>query len=181
MRKSVLFSSLLLLAACGKNDSSAPAVTFEGYTGRDAKNVITSPTDATDWTIDTNWNSTETGLFAKYKLTFTQPLVAASTWQVSLYPNPATLGSNYMLQVLKDKTNTAIPPAVRMAYFVVDTNYNVLDWGDNHTINQQSGARLLCDKAKFSPNTLYRLYYVVYDEITLQAYYKGHGDVQIAP
>jgi hypothetical protein len=181
MKHLVLFSCLLLLGGCGKKDPATPAVVFEGYTGRDARNAVTSPTDASDWTIDTNWNSTESGLFTKYNITYTQPLVSTSTWQFSLYPNPVAIGSNTTLQVLKDKTSTAVPPAVRLAFAIVDTNYNTLYWGDNDDVNQQFGARLKCDKDKFSPNTLYRLYYVVYDEITLQAYYKGHGDIQIAP
>lgn len=181
MKHLVLFSCLLLLANCSKNDpvTPTPAVVFTGYTGRDASGTLTAPNDPTDWTLDATWTGAETGLFSKYNLSFSQPALAASTWQPSLRPNPGTIGSQSTLIVLVDKTNTAALAAVRMAYAVVDTNYDTLYWGDADNVNKQFGQIIPYDASKFKTGTLYRLYYVIYDKITSQVYYKGHGDIQL--
>jgi len=180
MKYLVLLSCLILLFGCSKKDATSPATAhFQDYTGRDAKGMLFGPIDTTDWTLDTTWNSTETGLFSKYNLSFNQQTVVASMWKPALRPNPVAVGSQSTLVITVDKANPSVPAAVRMAFAVVDANYTILSWGDVDDVNKQFGAVITHEASKYKGNTLYRLYYVVYDELNLHVYYKGHGDIQL--
>jgi hypothetical protein len=185
MRKLVLFSSLLLLGACGTKEEATPEAKFEGYTGRDANRTLVGPTDPTDWTADAApWNSSETGLFTQYNASFSKPQLPADVWHpYPVFPNPVAVGGKNQFSILADKTNPAYPPTkwVRLAYAVVDTRYNVLSWGETNGIDQNFGSIVSYPAGKYSGNTLYRMYYILYDEVTRQVYYKGHGDIQVMP
>lgn len=177
MKHFVLVSGLLLLAACSKKDPAPPV--FEGYTGRDAHGELFGPTDPTDWTLDATWDSRATALFEKaYGVSFAKPLLAASTWQPVLYPNPASPNSQATFSLTVDKTNTAVPANVRMAYAIVDANYAPLSSGSAYSATKSFGFVTGYGGDKFKINTLYRFYYIVYDDATLQVCYKGHGDIQ---
>jgi hypothetical protein len=182
-----LFSLSLALGGCSKNSTPAPAIDFglnDGYTGRNANWQLTSPVDPTDWTLDAAaWNGSETNLFAKYNLSFTNLATPTSLWQLTAHPNPVVLGAKNQLTAMTDKT-MATPTGsgeLRMAYVVVDANYAMQEWGDMSNINNNFGAIIKYDTSKFRANTMYRIYYVMFDDIDKKIYYKGHGDIKVTP
>jgi hypothetical protein len=182
-----LFSLSLALSACGKDKTTTPDVDFganEGYTGRDARWQLTSPNDPTDWTADVTWNNAEKDLFASDNLLFDVPMVPANVWKITLHPNPVALGSENQFTMWLDKTNPAIPNppgGLLFSYKVVDARYNVLDWRESSGVDKNSGSIISYPASKFSANTLYRIYYVVFDKYERTVFYKGHGDVKVMP
>jgi hypothetical protein len=177
----VLFSLSLALGACSKDSEPAPSTTFEGYTGRDANFNQTTPYDATDWTSDVTWNSSETGLFAKYNLNFSLPQVARDTYFMSAFPSPVAVGGSTQLRGLLSRNEFAISASdLRIAYAIVDTNYTTLDYGfADSGVYKQFGATITFKAVKYSSNTLYRLYYVIFNNQNMTVYYKGHGDIKV--
>jgi hypothetical protein len=182
-----IFSLSLALSACGKDKTTTPGIDFganEGYTGRDARGQATGPNDPTDWITDATWNSAEKALFASEDLLFDAPMVPASVWKITLYPNPVGLGSQNQFTMSLDETNPAIPTApsgLRFLYKVVDARYNVLEWGISYGGDKSFAGIFPYPASKYSANTLYRIYYVVCDSQNKTVFYKGHGDVKVMP
>jgi hypothetical protein len=185
----VLFSLSLASGACSKDTTTTPDIDFgpnEGYTGWDSRGQLTSPIDPTDWTIDVTWNSSETNLFTKYNLSFSQPLVPASVWKVYARANPVALGGSSDFIMSVDRTNPALPVTPNhtewiMTYVLVDSRHNVLDWGETNGVNQNFASRTSYSANKYSAGKLYRLYYVIFNKDEKTVYYKGHGDVKVTP
>jgi hypothetical protein len=182
-----LFSLSLALSACGKDKTTTPAIDFganEGYTGRDATWQLTGPNAPTDWATDATWNDSEKALFTGYDLVYDQPMVPASVWKVTAHPNPVALNSKNQFTMSLDKTNPAIPnppSGLHFAYRVVDAHYTVLEWSESTGVDKNNAGIISYASSKYSANTLYRLYYVVYDNKDKTVFYKGHGDIKVMP
>jgi hypothetical protein len=180
----VLFSLTLALGSCGKDKTTTPDIDFGGYTGRDTQGKLTSPFDPTDWTTDATWNSSETDLFAKHNLSFSQPLVPTSVWKVYTRGNPVPVGGTTDFVMEVDKTNPALPVTPNewiMSFVLVDARYNVVDWAETNGVNKNFAGRIAYPAAKYNTDTLYRLYYVIFNKDTKTVYYKGHGDIKVIP
>jgi hypothetical protein len=181
----VLFCLSLVLGACSKDVTPTPTIDFgasEGYTGWDATRQLTSPTDPTDWATDATWNSTERGLFAQYHLDFSPPQLAANVWELSAYPNPVALGGRTQLSVLLRQTDLTIPASqLRIIYALVDAHYTTLEYGLADSVRKRFGASILYTASKCSSQSLYRMYYVIFNTNSGTVYYKGHGDIKVIP
>lgn len=176
--------ALLLLAglatACHKDDQG-PTIDFGpngGFTVRTASNLPTGQLDPTDWTSDANWNATERALFAKLNLPLTAPQMAAGTWETTVYPNPSNRDNGCTFSITPSPNSTTLPTGnTRMRMVIVNANYKI-ELEFDHEL-QANGLTVMprLDPVKYSPPTLYRLYYVIY-EPGKQVYYRGHGDLK---
>jgi hypothetical protein len=183
----VLFSLSLALGACSKNSTPTPTIDFganDGYTIRDSRGMLTYAADPTDWTLDATWNDSETALFAKYNLSLTQPPALANGWTIIAYPNPIPVDGRNTVLAEFNQLGVTIPTGagageLRMAYTIVDANYTVQAEGDVSNSNKGFNVVFQYDAAKFRANTLYRIYYVMYNDTNKTVYYKGHGDVKV--
>jgi hypothetical protein len=179
-----LFFLSLALGACSK-DTTAPGIDFgadNGYTIRDSRGILTYAADPTDWTNDAMWNRSETGLFSKYNLPLDKSSTLANGWNIITYPNPISEGGRNILLAQFNQLGAAIPAGageLRMAYAIVDANYTLQAEADVISSRNSFNIALQYDAAKFHANTLYRIYYVMYDDTNKTVYYKGHGDVKV--
>lgn len=185
-----LFCLSLALGACSKNKTAPTPGTIdfganEGYTGRDNRAVLTGPADPTDWTVDATWNNSEKAIFERpFGIYFSKQPASTSVWKVSAYPNPVVADGRSILSAILDRPTSPIPSGpgmLRMAYAVVDATYAVQTTGDTGGVNANFGTDIMYDASKFRPNTLYRIYYVIYDDVNNAVYLKGHGDIKVMP
>ena len=173
----LLLFLLLGLAACSKADSD-PIVDFgegEGISYRTSNNFPVGPQDPTDWTLDGDWNKQERALFSDLGLDLNGTRQSAPVFYTSAYPNPSASGqATWSIQPYYPTSGSVATYTVRAV--LVSRKYEVmLQIGPRNFV---SGAAYSFDylHAGFSPNELYRLYYVVYNPSGLL--YKGHGDVR---
>ncbi|RSK51245.1 membrane lipoprotein lipid attachment site-containing protein [Hymenobacter rigui] len=173
--KKILFGLSLLtaLTACSKKDST-PTINFGadgGITERDASNRSIGTTDPTDWARDDTWNEQELALF---KLPFNLNVApTANTQPRTFFPNPATLqgGGNFGFY--------NIPGGAMLKLVYVDRKYQIVN-------EQEYGTFSVPDilfhfefpADKFKANTVYRVYYVIYNPVLRSMYIKGHGDIK---
>lgn len=165
---------LALLAGCGKkDDDKSPRIDFGpngGITETDAANRQTGKIDATDWTLDGDWNEQELALFTSLNLPLNTAGSSTFDRQTirTLYPNPAD--QEVALPFQK-------PPGMSLDMVIVDQHYQVIQTLSFGSSTGTYGLRLLLPADKYANGQTYRLYYVFYSSATLQA--KGHGDFRI--
>jgi hypothetical protein len=180
-RKLLVLLALASLATACHKANEEPTIDFgpnNGFTMRTNTNLPTAQTDPTDWTSDPTWNSTEQALFAKLNLPLTGPQLASGTWETTVYPNPSNRDDGCTFLVMPNPNSTALPAGTsRVSMVIVDAHYKV-ELSYDAEINA-NGLSLMprLDPLKYSPPTLYRLYYVVYQP-GKQVYYRGHGDLK---
>ena len=155
----ILFLATLL--GCSKSDSN-PIVDFgegEGITYRTAANLPIGPRDYTDWTFDDHWNKRECALFPELSFDLNGTQQPALISFNSTYPNPSWDGrATWGLEI---KTSS-LPTTYSVVAALVDRQYAVRQRFGTTTISRSLNFSLDYLKAGFSPNELYRLYYVVY-------------------
>ena len=177
MFKPLRFATLLLaLAGCHKADDS-PRIDFGpgvGFSYRDGYNLPVGFQDPTDWTTDATWNAQETGLFPELSLTLNAPQPSNAIEATYIYPNPAQTST---WGFASRQTAAGTRPDFTVAAVLVGADYQPI-MRIPHGTSAQGHFTAGFDYAKLGmqPNTLYRLYYVLYDSGGLL--YKGHGDIR---
>ena len=176
----ILLALAGLATACHKDDEE-PTIDFgpnNGFTMRLGNNMLGAQIDPTDWTSDPNWNATEQALFAKLNLPLTAPQLPAGTWETTAYANPSTRDDGCSFMVTPNPRSTVLPTGTtRVNLVLVNANYQVELTSDQEIKASGLLLSMRLDPVKYSPPTLYRLYYVIY-EPGKQVYYRGHGDVK---
>ena len=177
MRKPLLFATLVLALAACKSKSNSPSIDFgagDGFSYRDGYNLPAGPQDPTDWTTDATWNEQEVKLFPELSLSLNVPQPAGFVEFTYLYPNPAWTSS---WGFTSRQTTTGIRPDFTVAAVLVGADYQIVQ-RLMHTTSNKGYFAAGFDYAKLSmqSNTLYRLYYVLYNNSGLL--YKGHGDIR---
>ncbi|RAK66826.1 hypothetical protein DLM85_11490 [Hymenobacter edaphi] len=167
---------LALLAGCGKkaDEDQRPRIDFGpngGVTETDANNRPTGHVDATDWSLDGEWNEQELALFSSLNV----PLNAAASSTFNrqalrtLYPNPAGQLATFPFEK---------PPGMALEIVVADQHYQVISRTSLGSTTGGYGLQLVLNADQYANGQTYRLYYVFYAGSTLQA--KGHGDIKIS-
>jgi hypothetical protein len=176
----VLLALASLAAACHKDDEE-PTIDFgpnNGFTMRLGNNMPGTQIDPTDWTSDPNWNATEQALFAKLNLPLAAPQLAAGTWETTAYANPSNRDNGCSFMVTPNRNSTSLPTGTtRISLVLVNAQYQVELTTDHELKANSLLLTMRLDPVKYSPPTLYRLYYVIYQP-GKQVYYRGHGDVK---
>jgi hypothetical protein len=181
-KKLLLLLALAGLATACHKDNDEPTIDFGpngGFTVRTASNIPNGQTDPTDWTSDPSWNATEQALFAKLNLPLTAPQLPAGTWETTAYANPSTRDNGCNISIWPKPNSTSLPTGTpRVSLVLVNASYQVELTTDQALTANSLTLALRLDPVKYSPPTLYRLYYVIY-EPGKQVYYRGHGDVKL--
>jgi len=171
-----LTTLLLVLAGCHKANDS-PRIDFgpgAGFSYRDGHNLPVGFQDPTDWATDATWNEQETGLFPELSLTLNAAQPGNAIEFTYLYPNPAQTSS---WGFTSRQTTAGTRPDFTVAAVLVGTDYQPLTRIAHGTsTNGYFTASFDYAKLGMQPNTLYRLYYVLYNSGGLL--YKGHGDIR---
>jgi hypothetical protein len=176
----ILLALAGLATACHKDDAE-PTIDFgpnNGFTMRLGNNMPGAQIDPTDWTSDPSWTTKEQALFAKLNLPLTAPQLAAGTWETTTYPNPSNRDDGCTFSVTPNSSSAALPTGTtRVSLVIVDAHYKVELAFDQELRANSLAIMPRLDPLKYSPPTLYRLYYVIYQPGN-QVYYRGHGDLK---
>ncbi|SNC75498.1 hypothetical protein SAMN06265337_2904 [Hymenobacter gelipurpurascens] len=176
MKKLLLSVSILAaISACGKREAE-PTIDFgpnTGITQRDDSNQPYGTLDPTDWTADETWTKQEQKLFTvPVDLSVPSP---RSIQPRGLFPNPITSKRHGAFGFY------GIPFGAMWQMVFVDKNYKVverLEYGPFQVSDVLFGFEFPADK--FTPNTIYRMYYILYTKSPATLHLKGHGDIQIS-
>ena len=147
---------------------------------RDASNNLTGAIDLTDWTADDTWNKQEQQLFSvpfdlNIPLTFIPHPFTSRIQARGFFPNPTTskYGGSFGFY--------NIPQNAVRQLIIVDKNYKVLERYQfpSYPSNADSLLEFDLPADKFVPNTIYRMYYIVYLTSPAALYLKGHGNIKL--
>lgn len=167
---------LAALAGCHKS-ADEPRIDFgpgAGFSYRDGSNLPMGLQDPTDWTTDATWTDQEIKLFPELSLTLNAAQPAGAIEYTYLYPNPAQTST---WGFTSRQTAAGARPDFTVAAVLVAADYQLIQRLP-HGISSNGYFAASFDYAKLGmqPNTLYRLYYVLYN--TSGLLYKGHGDLR---
>ncbi|OON68021.1 hypothetical protein [Hymenobacter sp. CRA2] len=166
------------LSSCNKIDFGPD----EGYTEKDSSNQSTGAVDNSDWTSDKDWKKEEKELFKDSGVDLSQGQ-QGGVGTLSFYPNACASVGAFTIQSVSVPLPPVLPlPPVyslhgRLA--VVDKKYQVLS-SSNFELQTDRPLMLRLDfsDGKFKSGTLYRMYYILYDD-SKTLFLKGHGDIKI--
>ena len=133
--------------------------TFTGITNRNEQGEITGSVDESDWNFDDTWNEVEHALFTE---SFELNCEIDNNHGIMAYPNPC----NDIIYL-----NFYFDDNRRVAYRIVDNNYNII----YSTDNASSPMAISFDLLKIKKQVV-RVYYKVLGE---DCELRGHGDIKI--
>ena len=162
--KLILLALVTLCMACDKEEDKEECnlPSFTGISWTDVNGQQLSAADPDDWTIDDEWNLTESDLFDSALQTNCTP---SFDYFISAFPNPVPEYNNGAVWVYIGK-DSLTSSEIR----IVDKNCNII-----HSRNNEFAHNIVFNLTGHEGDTL-RLYYKLIKD---GCEYRGHGDIEV--